>query len=72
MNDWRDTIRSHFPLFQEYVKKQGYMATGVDLAGLILWYEYIDYANQQAVKEQEQPVKPIRELVQEVSGAPDD
>ncbi len=70
MPDWRDNIRSHFPLFQEYIKKRGFMATNIELASLILWYEYIEYANQEATKEK--PVKSNPVLVQEISSCPDD
>jgi hypothetical protein len=49
--DWREQIKAHEPAFKDYVKNIRHFASGPSMADILLWYDYVLWANEQAAKE---------------------
>lgn len=65
---WQEQIRAHELPFKDYVKNVRHFAACPPMADVILWYEYVEYSNNQDRIED----AAREELVQEISSQPDD
>lgn len=63
-DDWREHIKAHELPFKDYVKNVRHFQSGPSIADILLWYDYVEWANEQEAKHE--PV------VLEEQGAADD